>query len=337
MVDPGADATIGGMCACAASGTSAVKYGTMRENVMAMTVVLPPTTTATTCTIDEFTTTNTGMPEICHIGCNALKSSAGYNVTALYAGSEGTLGVITDVTVKLHPIPAHIIAASCAFSDLHSAANAVATIRMMGIPVSRIELLDEMSIQAFNHSLAMEDGVSDNGGEFHLQSMDITPTLFLEFASHSEAAALEDLAAAQSICINDFGGSQFVSASDETTRKFLWAARHRLYYSAIALRSATTTNDDADDADDDEGPTSQSTIVTDVCVPFSHFADIISATAKDVRELGVVGPWYVSLLNETLHSDGVCQLCVNSMHSYSHTSTLALAMLEMATSIAFYR
>ncbi len=283
MVDPGADATIGGMCACAASGTAAVKYGTMRENVMAMTVVLPPTTAATT--------TKTRMPDICHIGCNALKSSAGFNLPALLTGSEGTLGVITDVTVKLHPIPAHVIAASCAFSDLHSAANAVATIRMMGIPVSRIELLDEMSIQAFNHSLAMEnDGVSDdNGGKIRLKSMDVTPTLFLEFASHSEAAALEDLAASQSICINDFGGSQFVSASDETTRKFLWAARHRLYYSAIALRS--TTNTSSSNTDDDEGPTSQSTIVTDVCVPFSHFADIVSATAKDVRELGVVGPW----------------------------------------------
>ena len=287
MVDPGADATIGGMCACAASGTAAVKYGTMRENVMAMTVVLPPTSIATTaCAIEPHTTTDTELPSICHLGCNALKSSAGYNLPALLTGSEGTLGVITDVTVKLHPIPSHVIAASCAFPDLHSAANAVATIRMMGIPVSRIELLDEMSIQAFNHSLAMEaDGSGDGGGEVQrVQSMEVTPTLFIEFASHSEVAAMEDLTVAQNICINDFGGSRFASASDEPTRKSLWSARHRLYYSAIALRSSS---------DDDEGPTSQSTIVTDVCVPLSRFAEIISATAKDVREFGVVGPWYV--------------------------------------------
>lgn len=287
MVDPGADATIGGMCACAASGTAAVKYGTMRENVMAMTVVFPPTTTSIATMAKSM---ENGMPNVCHLGCNALKSSAGYNLPALLTGSEGTLGVITDVTVKLHPIPSHVIAASCAFADLHSAANAVATIRLMGIPVSRIELLDEMSIQAFNHSLAIENGVGGDGGELHLQSMEVTPTLFIEFSSHSEIGALEDLTAAKNICINDFGGSQFASASDETTRKSLWAARHRLYYSAIALRASGSNSDD------DEGPTSQSTIVTDVCVPLSHFADIISSTAKDVRELGVVGPWYVCIL-----------------------------------------
>lgn len=286
MVDPGADATIGGMCACAASGTAAVKYGTMKENVMAMTVVFPPTTTSI-ATMNK--SMENEMPKVCHLGCNALKSSAGYNLPALLTGSEGTLGVITEVTVKLHPIPSHVIAASCVFADLHSAANAVATIRLMGIPVSRIELLDEMSIQAFNHSLAIENGVRGDGGKLHLQPMEVTPTLFVEFSSHSEIGALEDLAAAQNICTNEFGGSQFVSASDETTRKSLWAARHRLYYSAIALRAGGSNNDD------DEGPTSQSTIVTDVCVPLSHFADIISATAKDIRELGVVGPWYVGV------------------------------------------
>lgn len=332
MVDPGADATIGGMCACAASGTAAVKYGTMRENVLAMTVVLPPKTT-TMAAFDE--SMENGMPDVCHTGCNALKSSAGYNLPALLTGSEGTLGVITDVTVKLYPIPSHVIAASCAFADLHSAAKAVATIRMMGVPVSRIELLDEMSIKAFNHSLTIMDGVGGDGRDAHLQPLEATPTLFIEFASHSEVAAFEDLAVAQNICINDFGGSQFASAADETTRKALWAARHRLYYSTIALRAGSS---DCTNGADNEGPTSQSTIVTDVCVPLSHFADIISATAKDVRELGVVGPWYVSNPQPFVW---VCTIlsticCMLTRH-FAPTTALVLVMQEMVIFIASFR
>jgi D-lactate dehydrogenase (cytochrome) len=194
---------------------------------MAITGILPPITTATACTIDkQLTTANTGLPKIYHIGCNALKNSAGYNLPALLAGLEGTLGVITNATIKLYPIPAHVIAASCAFLDLYLAANAVATLQMTGIPVSRIELLDEMSIQAFNHSLSIEDGVCNNGRELHLQLMDVTLALFLKFASHSQATTLEDLAAAQNICISDFGGLQFALLSDETTRKSLWTAGH---------------------------------------------------------------------------------------------------------------
>lgn len=194
--------------------------------------------------------------------------------------------VLTEVTVKLHPIPAYVLAASCAFDDLHCAAEAVANIRMMGIPVSRIELLDEMSIRAFNQSLITEgcgDGGEDDAGALRLKPMELKPTLFIEFASHSEISAHEDLSAAKNICVVDFGGKNFVSAADESTRHALWAARHRLYYSAIALR--------AGGGDCDDGPTAQSTIVTDVCVPLSHFADIITATARNVRESGVVGPW----------------------------------------------
>lgn len=197
--------------------------------------------------------------------------------------------------MKLHPIPAYLLAASCAFDDLHAAAEAVATIRTMGIPVSRIELLDEMSIRAFNHSLLSAGGegcvngaaesVADDHGSLRLKPMELRPTLFVEFASHSEICAYEDLSAARNIC-NDFGGMNFASASDEYTRRALWAARHRLYYSAIALRAGA-----GGDGDDDVGPTSRSTIVTDVCVPLSRFADIITATADDVREKGVVGPW----------------------------------------------
>ena len=237
MVDPGADATIGGMTACGASGTAAVKYGTMRENVLAMTAVLPPTTILSAN--DESNGKNS-TPKIAHFGCNALKSSAGYNLPAMLTGSEGTLGILTDITVKLHPIPSHVVAASCAFTDLHSAAEAVAMIRMMGIPVSRIELLDEVSIQAFNQTLICEDSSTTASGndedEFHVQPMEDKPTLFMEFAGHSETVAMEDLSAAQSVCVDEFEGTNFVSASDESTRHALWAARHRLYYSSSSFR-----------------------------------------------------------------------------------------------------
>lgn len=274
MVDPGADATIGGMTSCGASGTAAVKYGTMRENVLEMNCIFPPTIITSASDESDDINANT-IPPIVHLGCNALKSSAGYNLPALLTGSEGTLGVLTEVTVKLHPIPANVIAASCAFKDLHSAAEVVAIIIMMGVPVSRIELLDEVSIQAFNQSLCSDDVI---------QPMEVKATLFMEFNGHTETSVLEDLQVAKSICIDEYEGTNFASASDESTRQSLWAARHRLYYSAVALRSGCV--------DDDNGATPRSTIITDVCVPLSSFADIISATANDVHELGVVGPCF---------------------------------------------
>ncbi len=141
MVDPGADASLGGMTATGASGTSAVKYGTMRENVLEMTAVLPPTTILSA---DKAVNTESldSTAKIVKLGCNALKSSAGYNLAGLMVGSEGTLAAISDVRVKLHPISSHVVAASCAFPDLQSAAEAVAMLRGMGINVARIELLD---------------------------------------------------------------------------------------------------------------------------------------------------------------------------------------------------
>ena len=266
MIDPGADATLGGMAATNASGTAAVKYHTMRENALRLTAVLPPTKISS-ATSNAASRSN---PITVNCGSNSLKNSAGYNLPALFTGSEGTLGVITDVTVKVFPIPSHVIAASCSFDDLHTAAEVVTMIRMMGVPVSRIELLDEMSIRAFNQSNKEE-----------LKPMEEKATLFLEFSGHSEASVMADLTAAQTICVNDYEGSNFVSAKDEATRNKIWEARHKLYYSSIALRGG-------DDGDED-GATSQTTIVTDICVPFSNFADIISATSKDLQENGVFG------------------------------------------------
>ena len=150
---------------------------------------------------------------------------------------------------------------------------------MEGIPVSRIELLDEMSILAFNKSLNVDACAGSHGGdgrELHVEPMAIKPHLFLEFAGHSEVSVREDLSAAQSICV-EYMGTNFQSASDEATRQTLWAARHRLYYSSIALRN---------------GATPQSTILTDVCVPLSSFADVIHQTAAEVKENDIVGPCF---------------------------------------------
>jgi len=274
MIDPGADATLGGMTASGASGTAAVKYSTMKENVLSINAVLPPDTILS-ANDDE----DAGAVSVASVGCAALKNSAGYNLPSLLTTSEGTLGVITDVTVKLYPIPSYVVAASCGFDDLHSAAEAVTLIKMEGIPVSRIELLDEMSILAFNKSLGVDAcAVSHEGDDrdLRVEPMAMKPHLFMEFAGHSLVSVREDLSAAQSICV-EYQGTNFQSAWDEATRQTLWAARHRLYYSSIALRN---------------GATPQSTILTDVCVPLSAFADVIGWVGAEVKENGIVGPCF---------------------------------------------
>lgn len=245
MVDPGADATLGGMVACGASGTAAVKYGTMRENTLALECVLPDGTVA-----------------VC--GTNALKNSAGYDLVGLMTGSEGTLGVITSVVVKLHPIPDNVTAAVCAFETLHEAAEAVVTILTMGIPVERCELLDASSIEAFNR-YGKSHGY--DGGE-----MEVKPTLFLEFSGPSPKAVEDQVEIAQSICTDDFGASNFVFTKEEEQRKALWSARHKLYYASINSRKGA-----------------KSALVTDACVPLSKLADLITATAADLKDLDVVG------------------------------------------------
>ena len=239
------------MVACGASGTTAVKYGTMRENILGLECVLPDGT-------------------IANCGTRTLKSSAGYDLTSLMTGSEGTLGVITKVIVKLHPIPEHVIAAVCEFDSLHEAAAAVAAMRMYSIPVERCELLDESSMDAFRKYTALSAN-----GECECESdRENKPTLFLEFTGWSETVVREQVVLTESIC-DDYGGSSFVFKTDEAERKVLWKARHNLYYASLALRKGAT------DA-----------VITDACVPLSKFADIVTATAKDVKELNVVGPCF---------------------------------------------
>lgn len=253
MVDPGADASIGGMVACGASGTTAVKYGTMRENILGLECVLPDGTIAT-------------------CGTNALKSSAGYDITSLMTGSEGTLGIITRITVKLHPIPEYVMAAVCTFDTVHQAAEAVTTMRMCSVPVERCELLDESSVAAFRKyaytsSLGQEQNQWQSDGD--------KPTLFLEFTGSSEVVLHEQVALTESICVGDSGGSNFQFKKDEEERRALWAARHKLYYASLALRPGATN-----------------ALLTDACVPLSKFADLITDTVKDVQNMDVIGPCF---------------------------------------------
>lgn len=242
VVDPGADASIGGMIATGASGTTAVRYGTMRENLLQVQAVLAD-------------------GAIIHTGTKALKNSAGYDLMGLLCGSEGTLGVITQATLKLHPVPEFVSAAVCTFGELHPAAQAVATLKLCDIPLTRCELLDKTSVAAFN---------AYNPGR---DPMPETPTLFLEFQASSEETLQEQIKLTQQI-LQDCGGSNIECTYDETERKALWSARHSLYYASLRLRNAS------------------SAILTDACVPLSKFADLIQATTQDVHDLGVVGPCF---------------------------------------------
>lgn len=251
MVDPGADATLGGMVACGASGTAAIHYGTMRENILAVECVLP-------------------NGDIVHAGTKALKNSAGYDLLGLWCGSEGTLGVITSVTVKLHPIPEHVVAAVCVFDTLHAAAETVATLKFQNMSLTRCELLDAGSVAAYNQftPTSKEKTASADSSK----TMKEAPTLFLELQGSSERALQEEIAKVQEICA-DAGGFDFQISTEEQERKTLWKARHELYYASWRLRPGATI-----------------AFVTDACVPLSEFANIIDATAQDVEKQGVVGP-----------------------------------------------
>jgi D-lactate dehydrogenase (cytochrome) len=228
-IDPGADATLGGMAATRASGTTAVRYGTMRENVLGLTVVLAD-------------------GSVIHTGTRARKSSAGYDLTRLFVGSEGTLGVMTEVTLRLHPLPEAVSAAVCAFDSMQGAVETVIATIQLGIPVARIELLDEVQMDAVNrHSKT---------------SYAPAPTLFFEFHSDSQrhvadqAATVEGLAAER-------GGRGFQWATRLEDREKLWQARHDALYAAIALRPGARA------------------WTTDVCVPISRLAECVVETKTD--------------------------------------------------------
>jgi D-lactate dehydrogenase (cytochrome) len=237
-IDPGANATIGGMASTRASGTNAVRYGTMRENVLGLTVV-------------------TADGRIVKTGGRARKSSAGYDLTRLLVGSEGTLGIITEVQLRLYGLPEAISAAVCQFPDLKSAVDTVIVAMQLGIPVARIELLDDVQMDAcIRYSQLTEFAPK--------------PTLFFEFHG-SEAGVREQAETIQSLAA-DHGGSRFQWATKPEDRSRLWKARHNAYYAALAL-----------------APGKQG-FATDACVPISRLTDCVLETQADIVQTGLIAP-----------------------------------------------
>ncbi|MEP3247002.1 MAG: FAD-linked oxidase C-terminal domain-containing protein [Sneathiella sp.] len=236
-IDPGADASVGGMASTRASGTNAVRYGTMRENILNLTVVLPD-------------------GRIIKTGGRAKKSAAGYDLTKLYIGSEGTLGIITEVTLKLYGIPEAIAAATVSFPDIESAVQSVILTIQSGVPVARIELLDDVQVDAINKYSGLD--------------LAVQPSLFLEFHG-TEQGVKEQSAQVADIC-SDFGAEDFKWTTQAEDRTKLWQARHDAAYAAKALRP------------------NASLWATDVCVPISKLADCIMETKADLDESDLIAP-----------------------------------------------
>ncbi|MGZ8400530.1 MAG: FAD-binding oxidoreductase [Methyloceanibacter sp.] len=236
-VDPGADASLGGMAATRASGTNAVRYDTMRDAVLGLSAVLADGSVITT-------------------GGRARKSSAGYDLTRLLVGSEGTLGIITRLTLKLHGIPETILAAVCPFSSIAGACNATIAALQMGLPLARIELLDEVQIRACN-------------AYSHL-TLPETSTLFLEFHG-TPASAREQVESFAEIARAE-GGGEFAWAERPEDRTRLWQARHDAYWAARGLQPGAEV------------------LSTDVCVPISALAACVTATREDIDRLGLLAP-----------------------------------------------
>ena len=237
FVDPGADATLGGMTATGASGTTAVRYGTMRENVRGLTVVLADGRAITT-------------------GGRARKSSAGYDLTRLFVGSEGTLGIISEITVRLQPLPEAVAAAVCSFQSIDSAVKTVIATIQLGVPVARIELLDEVQMDAINR--------------FSKLDYPVLPTLFFEFHGHTEREVGDQAETVQSLAAeNEGSGFAWVTRPEDRAR--LWRARHDSYYASLALRPGA------------KGWT------TDACVPISRLADCIVESKRDLDESFLTG------------------------------------------------
>ena len=236
-IDPGADASLGGMAATRASGTNAVRYGTMRENVLALTVVLSD-------------------GRIIRTARRSRKSAAGYDLTRLFVGSEGTLGIITEVTLRLYGIPEAMAAAVCSFDSLEGAVRTVIQTIQLGVPVARIELLDEVQMDSVNR--------------FSKLSYPVKDTLFLEFHG-TQNGVKEQAELVQSIAA-EHGGGEFKWATRQEERTHLWQARHDVTYANKALRPGCEI------------------WATDVCVPISRLAECILETKQDLKESFLIAP-----------------------------------------------
>ncbi|GIK25457.1 MAG: oxidoreductase [Betaproteobacteria bacterium] len=238
-IDPGADASLGGMAATRASGTNAVRYGTMRENVLGMTVVLAD-------------------GRIIRTGGRAKKSSAGYDLTRLFIGSEGTLGIITELTVRLYPVPEAISSAVCAFPGVDAAVDTVIQTIQLGVPVARIELLDALTISAVNR--------------YSKTALKEVPTLFFEF--HGSSAGVEEQASLVQELAAEHGGTDFEWATRPEDRSRLWQARHDAYFACLQLKAGSRA------------------FPTDVCVPISRLAECIRATYEDIARSSLPTPLF---------------------------------------------
>src|SRR4051812_23717566 len=236
-IDPGADASLGGMAATRASGTNAVRYGTMRENVLSLTAVM-------------------ANGDIVKTASRAKKSSAGYDLTRLLVGSEGTLGVITELTLRLYGIPGSIAAGVCPFPSLEAACKAVIQTIQIGIPVARIELVDELHIKAFNAYSRLD--------------LKVAPTLFVEFhGTPSSTAEQVDIFGAIAA---EFEGGPFEWKTKEEDRQTLWQARHDAFWATKTLMPG------------------KAVFSTDVCVPISRLAECVRETQEDLTRYGLFGP-----------------------------------------------
>ena len=236
-IDPGANASLGGMASTRASGTNAVRYGTMRENVMAVSAVMADGRLITT-------------------GKRAKKSSAGYDLTRLLVGSEGTLGIITSLTLKLYGIPQAISGGVCPFPSVDAACRAVIGTIQMGVPVARIELINALGMKALN--------------AYSKLSYPESPCLFVEF--HGSDTGVKEQAETFGEIAGEFGGGPFLWTSVAEERAKLWKARHDAYWSGLALRPGSKG------------------LSTDVCVPISRLADCIAETEADIAEMGLIAP-----------------------------------------------
>jgi D-lactate dehydrogenase (cytochrome) len=233
-IDPGADASLGGMSATRASGTNAVRYGTMRENVLGLTVV-------------------TASGEIIHTGTRARKSSAGYDLTRLMVGSEGTLGVMTEITLRLYPLPEAISAATCTFPSIDAAVRTTIQLIQMGIPIARCELLDAHAVRAVNRHDKL--------------TLTEAPMLLMEF--HGSDASVKEQAASVQEIASEFGGAGFEWATTPEERTKLWTARHHAYFAGLQLKPGCRT------------------VTTDTCVPISHLAECVTQASEEAEAAGL--------------------------------------------------
>jgi D-lactate dehydrogenase (cytochrome) len=277
-VDPGADASIGGMVSTRASGTTTVRYGNMRANTLGLTVVLP-------------------NGEVITTGGRARKSSAGYDLTSLFTGAEGTLGIITEIQLRLHGIPEEIAAAVCTFETLKGAVDSVIDAVQYGLPMARMELLDTLSIQAVNAYAGMN----------HPQQ----PTLFLEF--HGSPSAVAEQAEVFREIATGHGGGDFQWSTSPEARDKLWDARHKAYFAAMALSPGKIA------------------LTTDVCVPVSELAACLLKTREDIDASGLIGPILGHVGDGNFHS--ILLVDPNDADEVARVKAVSDRMVELSLSV----